>query len=134
VTFEFYRGIDHVIFMKTLGQRIRELREKEDLSLREFAAKLGGLSAAFLSDVELGRRHPSDKVFQEMARILKTSLEDLKSYDARPPIEDLKRLTNENPAYGFAFRQAIDKAQKKELSPEEIVEFIRNKPAHKKKS
>lgn len=44
--------------VKTLGQRIRELRERDDLSLREFARKLG-VSAAFLSDVELGRRHPS---------------------------------------------------------------------------
>lgn len=40
--------------MKTLGQRIRELRETKDLSLREFAKQLGDLSAAFLSDVELG--------------------------------------------------------------------------------
>src|SRR5437588_601706 len=37
---------------KTLGERIRELRAEKDLSLREFAKKLGGLSAAFLSEIE----------------------------------------------------------------------------------
>ena len=48
--------------MKTsgLGQRIRELRGKKDLSLRELAKKLD-VSAAFLSDIELGRRYPSEK-------------------------------------------------------------------------
>jgi hypothetical protein len=36
--------------MKTLGDRIGELREQKDLSLREFAKKIGDLSAAFLSE------------------------------------------------------------------------------------
>src|SRR5260370_33454329 len=66
--------------VKTLGQRIRELREAKDLSLREFAKKLGGLSAAFLSDVELGRRHPSDKVLADMARALGTRVDDLRRH------------------------------------------------------
>src|SRR2546423_11126202 len=94
--------------VKTLGERIRELREKEDLSLREFAKQLGGLSAAFLSDIELGRRHPSDKVLAEMAKVLGTSLEDLRTYDLRPLVEDLKRLASSNPKYGLAFRRYID--------------------------
>jgi transcriptional regulator with XRE-family HTH domain len=105
--------------MKTLGERIRELRESLDLSLREFAEKLGGLSAAFLSDVELGRRHPSDKVLSAMARVLKTPLEELRKHDTRPPIEDLKRLTTSNPAYGVALRKIVDK----QVSPEEIIKL-----------
>ena len=47
--------------MKTLGQRIRELREEKDFSLRELAKK-SGVTAPFLSDIELGRRYPSEKV------------------------------------------------------------------------
>jgi len=115
--------------MKTLGQRIRELREGKDLSLREFAKKLGGLSAAFLSDVELGRRHPSDKVLAEMARVLETSLEDLQKYDTRPPVEGMKRLTTSDPTYGFAFRQLVDK----EVSPEELLKFLERRPNRRKK-
>lgn len=108
---------------RTLGERIRELREKEDLSLREFAKKLGGLSAAFLSDIELGRRHPSDKVLADMARVLKTSVEDLRSYDTRPPVEEIKRLANSDPTYGLALRKMINN----NISPEEIIEFIEKK-------
>ena len=104
---------------KTLGERIRELREKQDLSLREFATKLGGLSAAFLSDIELGRRHPSDKVLGDMAYVLKTTVDDLRQYDSRPPLEDLKRLASTNPAYGLALRQIVNKG----VSPEELMKL-----------
>ena len=38
----------------TLGQRIRELRDARDISLHELAKQLG-CSAAYWSDVELGR-------------------------------------------------------------------------------
>jgi len=112
--------------MKTLGQRIRELREEKDLSLRELAKKLG-VSAAFLSDVELGRRYPSNKVFLGIAQTLGTSVEDLRSYDTRPLIEDIKRLTNSDPFYGLAFRKMVDKAASRSISPEEIMKFAERK-------
>lgn len=108
--------------MKTLGQTIRELREKKDLSLRELAKKLG-VTAAFLSDIELGRRFPSEKVFSNMAKELGTPLEDLRSYDTRAPLEDLRRLANSNPLYGIAFRKLIDK----EIPPEELMKFVDTK-------
>jgi transcriptional regulator with XRE-family HTH domain len=116
--------------VKTLGQRIRELREAKDLSLREFAKKLGGFSAAFLSDVELGRRHPSDKVLTEMARVLGTTVEDLRRHDTRPPVEGLKRLTTSNPAYGLAFRKVIDE----QVSPEELMKLANKTAERHKKS
>ena len=94
--------------VKTLGQQIRELRKEKDLSLREFAKKLGGLSAAFLSDVELGRRHPSDKVLTRMARVLGTSPDELRKYDTRAPLDELRHLAASDPAYGIAFRRLVD--------------------------
>ena len=108
--------------MKTLGlgKRIRELREELDLSLRELAKTLD-VSAAFLSDVELGRRYPSEKVLIKIAQVLGTSVEDLRNYDTRLPIEDLKRLTNSDTRYGFAFRQVIDK----KISPEELIKLAK---------
>ena len=108
--------------MKTLGERIRELRESKDISLREFAAKLG-LSAPFVSDVELGRRFPSHKVLAGMAKLLDTSLEELKQFDTRPPVEDLRRLTTDNPAYGLAFRRVIDQ----KISAEDLMKFANAK-------
>ena len=108
--------------MKTLGERIRELREERDLSLRELATNIE-VSAAFMSDVELGRRHPSDKHMVAVARALGTSLEELQQFDTRPPLREFRRVTLSNPEYGFAFRQMLDKG----ISSKEILEFIRQR-------
>ncbi len=114
---------------KTLGERIRELRSEKDLSLREFAKKLGGLSAAFLSDIELGRRHPSDKVLADMARTLGTTIEDLRSHDARPPVEELKRKASADPTWGLALRRVVEE----QISPEELLKLVERKRGQPKK-
>src|SRR2546425_9274990 len=93
---------------KSLGQRIRELRREADLSLREFAKKLG-VSAAFLSDVELGRRYPSDSKLAKIAHILDISFAELQAYDTRPPVDELRRLSAVDPTYGLALRTVIDR-------------------------
>jgi transcriptional regulator with XRE-family HTH domain len=112
---------------KKLGERIRELREAMDLSLREFATKLG-LSAAFVSDIELGRRYPSSKVLSDMAKILGTSVVELQKYDTRAPVEDLKRLASSNPAYGLAFRTIVDRR----IKPEDLLRLAERKRKDKK--
>lgn len=113
--------------MKTLGQYIRELREKKDLSLREFAKRLG-LSAPFVSDIELGRRFPSDEAFEKMAEVLGVSLEDLRSYDVRIPVSELKKLAQSDPSYGIALRKLADK----KISPEEIISMAEKKEEGRK--
>lgn len=115
--------------MTSLGERIRELRAAKDISLREFAKKLGGLSAAFLSDVELGRRHPSDAVLAAMAKVLDTTIDDLKQHDSRPPVEELKRLSSKDPAFGFAFRKLVDR----DVSPQDLMKFLEKHPDRRKK-
>lgn len=114
--------------MKTLGQRIRELREENSLSLRDVARSLE-VSAAFLSDVELGRRYPSDKHMLTLAKALRTSLEDLKQFDTRPPIQEFRRLTNSNPEYGFAVRRMMDQ----KISAKELLAFIDQRNERKSK-
>ena len=83
-------------FMEGIGPYIRKRRDELDLSLREFAKKLD-CSPAFISDIELGRRHPSEKVLAEIARVLKVKLEELRAMDVRAPIDDIKRLTLDDP-------------------------------------
>jgi len=109
--------------MSTLGNYIRELREKNDLSLREFAKKLGGLSAAFLSDVELGRRYPSDDVLAKMAKELNVTVDDLKSRDTRLPVRELKQLVDSDPVYGLALRKVAEG----NVSPEELIKLAEKK-------
>src|SRR6266849_2974594 len=102
-----------------LGQRIRELRDERDLSLREVAKKLG-CSAAFLSDIELGRRYPAEKNLKDIARILEVPLEELKAHDNRAPVEEMKRLTASDPLYAVAFRTMIDR----KLSAQDLLKLV----------
>src|SRR5215472_11108447 len=104
----------------TLGQRLRELRDKADLSLRELAKRIG-VTSPFLSDVELGRRFPSEEILAKLAGALNVSLEDLKQYDNRGPIADLKRLMDSDPKLGFAFRTAVEKVKSGELTADELI-------------
>ena len=113
--------------MKTLGQYIRELREEKDLSLREFAKRLG-LSAPFVSDIELGRRFPSDEVLEKMAEVLAVSIEDIRSYDVRIPVSELKKLASSDPIYGVALRKIADK----KISPEDIIRMAEKKEEGRK--
>lgn len=108
------------VHMKTLGERIRELREAQDSSVRELAKKLK-VSAPFLSDIELGRRHPSDEVLQRLAVALGTKVDDLEKYDTRPPIQELKRIAANDPAMGFALRKVVDEG----ISSEQLLEFLK---------
>ncbi len=110
---------------KTLGQIIRQFREEQNLGLREFAKKIDK-SAAFVSDIELGRRFPSDSVLADIARALKVSKQELEHHDERPPLEEIKRIAESNPTYGFALRTMVD-----ELDPEELINFVQKKTGKK---
>jgi transcriptional regulator with XRE-family HTH domain len=64
--------------------------------LRGLAKKVS-ISSSFVSDIELGRRFPSEKILAKLAKALNVSPEDLKHYDNREPIADLKRLMGSDP-------------------------------------
>jgi transcriptional regulator with XRE-family HTH domain len=104
----------------SLGQRIHELRDKADLSLRGLAKRIG-ISSAFLSDIELGRRFPSEEILAKLAGALAVSPDELKQYDTRAPIADLKRLMDSDPKLGFAFRTVVEKVKNGELTAEDII-------------
>lgn len=112
--------------MKTLGERIRELREHKDISLRELA-KAVGTSAAFLSDVELGRRHPSPPVLKDLAKQLGTTEKELGQFDRRPPLKDLQRAAAANPAYGVLLRRVLE-----DDDPEALISYLEKRAGRKK--
>ena len=114
----------------SLGKRLHELRDRADLSLSELAKKVG-ISGPFLSDIELGRRFPSEEILGKLARALNVSLQDLKQYDNREPIADLKRLMESNPKLGFAFRTAVEKVKSGELTAEDIIARLGKSPRKK---
>jgi len=114
----------------SLGQRIHELRDKADLSLRGLAKRIG-ISSPYLSDIELGRRFPSEEILAKLARALNVPLDDLKKYDNREPIADLKRLMDSNPKLGFAFRTAVERVKSGELTAEDIIAKLGKSPKKK---
>jgi len=95
---------------KILGQRIRELRQEHGLSLRDLGERLGTsanpTSPAFLSDLENGRRFPSDEMLAKLAQALGTTEVD------------------RNPQFGFAFRCVIAAIHTQNLSPDEFADRV----------
>lgn len=100
----------------TFGSYIRERRNEKDLSLRELAAKID-VSAAFLHDIELGRRYPSESVLTELIANLNLSREELDKYDTRPPTQEIRSSTLKNPRYAIAFRKVLDAG----MTPDELI-------------
>jgi transcriptional regulator with XRE-family HTH domain len=96
----------------SFGQRIHELRDKADLSLRGLAKRIG-ISSAFLSDIELGRRFPSEKILAKVAGALEVSADELKLYDTREPIADLKRLMDADPKLGLCVQNGCGKGKER---------------------
>ena len=110
---------------KTLGERIRELRLDQNLSLRQLAARVGK-SAPFISDVELGRRFPSPGVLRAIARELKVDAVDLQKHDYRESLSTLKRLSQTDARWGVALRTTADQIESGSLTPEELLRKLTN--------
>jgi transcriptional regulator with XRE-family HTH domain len=108
----------------TMGQRLREVRERAGLSLRE-VAKAAKVSAPFLSDVELGRRFPTNETLALIAQKLRVSADDLKKHDHRAALADLKRLAEGSPSLGAAVRSLVDQLQSGKLTSDELAAKLR---------
>jgi len=108
-----------------MGQRLRELRERAGLSLRE-VAKAAKISAPFLSDVELGRRFPTNDTLALIAQKLGAPADDLKKHDHRSALADLKRLAEGSPSLGAAVRALVDEVQSGSLTLDELAAKLRS--------
>jgi len=71
---------------ETFGDRVRTARARKHLTLRDAAEQIGR-SASFLSDIEHGRRMPSEDVLQDLARLLDLDPDDLMASSGRLPTE-----------------------------------------------
>ncbi len=101
------------------GDRIAELRNEKDFSVRDLA-KMVGVSAPFLTDVEKKRRYPADDTLAKLAKALGTTVEDLKTYDNRPPTKELAELADEDVDYAFVFRKIVDRVKESGMSPGDV--------------
>jgi transcriptional regulator with XRE-family HTH domain len=115
---------------KTLGEFIRSKRDELDMSLRELARKVE-ITPPFLSDIELGKRYPSEPVMTKLADFFGLPVDALKIFDHRESLSDLKRLLEQNSNLNVAFRTAIEDVKDGTLSPEQLAQRI-NPPGKKK--
>ena len=86
----------------TLGDTIREARLAR-FKLREFA-RLLDVSPTHLSDVENGRRVPSEELLMKIASQLELDLDGLLAAAGRVP-EDARRFVQDNPRAVSLFRK-----------------------------
>ena len=105
--------------MQTLGTYLRALREKRRVSLRRVATR-ARITAAYLSDIELGRRHPSEKVLAELAAALNTSFDDLRRHDPKALISDIQKRVGEDVGYADTLRRVLRKFE----TTEELLRFV----------
>ncbi len=92
------------------GTYLRQLREAKNISLRELAKRIG-VSGAFLSDIELGRRFPSPEKIELLAKEIGVPVEELQKYDFRDEAEEIKKMMFADPQAGMAFRSLKAKIQ-----------------------
>jgi transcriptional regulator with XRE-family HTH domain len=109
---------------ESFGAKLRQFREEKDISLRELAKRIG-VSGAFLSDIELGRRFPSEEKLELITKELGVSVQELKKYDFRDEAEAIRAMMFADPATGMAFRTITNQLQKG-LKPEELMRRIKN--------
>ena len=70
------------------AERLRSLRKSSGLSLRHVAAE-SGISATFLSDIELGRRMPSSEVLRLIAVAIDQPASELLKVDPRRDLDEI---------------------------------------------
>jgi len=71
---------------ETFGDRVRTARARKHLTLRQAAERVGR-SASFLSDIEHGRRLPSEDVLHDLAQLLDLDPDDLMASSGRLPTD-----------------------------------------------
>ncbi|HEX9501428.1 MAG TPA: helix-turn-helix transcriptional regulator [Thermoanaerobaculia bacterium] len=94
--------------MPTLGEHLRELREKNHVSLRALASRVR-ITAPYLSDIELGRRHPSDRVLTDLARALRTTVDDLRRHDPRALMHEIQQRLDHDVGFAPALRRLLSR-------------------------
>ena len=118
------------VMEKNLGEEIREMRIQADFTLRAFAKKID-ISAAHLSDIEHGRRLPSDDLLERIVDSLAhvgATWEGFKQLDTRIDAETKKWL-DKNPGA----QQILRISKESGKSVHEIIQILKKSMAEPEK-
>src|SRR5205823_2637773 len=105
--------------MQTLGGCLRELRERNKVSLRSLAARVR-ITAPYLSDIELNRRHPSERVLADLARALHASVDELRQHDPKSLLTEIQKRIDDDANYGLALRRLLSRC----ATAEELMRMV----------
>lgn len=124
--------------LKEQGKKLREIREKKGLSLRE-AARLAGVSPTLLSLVETGKRKPTSALLVKLASVLSVPQDELlflyDYYEINEVNRRLHRLAKEFDAVLFEHLEEITslgEGAKKDIL--RMIEAVIEKEKEKKKN
>jgi transcriptional regulator with XRE-family HTH domain len=109
--------------MQTLGEKVQELRNGMDISMRELARRTG-ISSSFMAEIESGRRYPKEAYLAAIAKELGVKVGELRKLDTRSSLEDLKRLVDRDPAWGTAFNRISSAATDGTLTPAALIKKL----------
>lgn len=88
-----------------IGEKIKSERIKKKISLREFSRKLG-ISAAYLVDIEKGRRPPSYELLQKISDLLDIPVSTLNKYNLEMP-KHIRDWIEKHPFFSRLFKFAL---------------------------
>jgi transcriptional regulator with XRE-family HTH domain len=102
---------------KSLGDVLRKARVARNLSLREFAKRVG-ITPSYLSDIENDRRVPAEEVLRALSKELDLDFDDLMARSGRLGRQAVRYMSR-MPAAGVLFRQLSE-----ENAPEDLLEKL----------
>lgn len=100
-----------------IGEKIKNERIKKKISLREFSRKLG-ISAAYLVDIEKGRRLPNHELLQKIADDLEISVSTLNRNNLEMP-KHVRNWIEKHPLFSRLFKFVL-----KQKDPFKTVEEL----------
>lgn len=90
------------IQLMQIGEKIKSERIKKGISLREFSRKLE-ISAAYLVDIEKGRRLPNNELLQKIADLLEVTVSTLNKYNLEMP-KHIRDWIEKHPFFSRLFK------------------------------
>jgi len=79
--------------MKRFGEKLRTLRKRHDMSLRQLAATLGLAVHGYVAQIERGERQPSPELIVKIARLFRVSADQLMMDELE--VEEIKNSQEE---------------------------------------
>jgi transcriptional regulator with XRE-family HTH domain len=102
------------------GSRIRELRKKQGISLRDFAGEVG-IDFTYLSKIENGKVDPpSEEKIIAMAKKFEVDAEELLGLAGKISSEKIRIAVKSNPDVGILLR----KLQSRKLTIDQVKEML----------